>query len=258
MDFLVESALLTHGLKSLSNDDIRENWSDEKCNITWVSEGNIILGTMTEYLEFRKKADQVIRIDCYLLEKALRDKLSGALTASGTMEVCKKMGISLAVTCGMGGIGDIRGEELCPDLPALMNFPGGLITTGPKDMLDRKATVTWLTEHEVQVFGAKRDFCTGYIFKGDPVKLQGIYDNGKTRRKRPFLLVNEIPEEYRVADRKILEEAILQGKQAEKEGRYYHPEVNGKIDELTKGYSSMIQLKSLMENVRLAKELTGS
>lgn len=53
------------------------------------------------------------------------EKQSGALTASGTMAVCVKMGIPVAITCGMGGIGDIKGEELCPDLPALQQIPGG-------------------------------------------------------------------------------------------------------------------------------------
>lgn len=94
MEYLVESALLTHGLKSVSNETIK-----------------------------------------------LVEKQSGALTASGTMAVCVKMGIPVAITCGMGGIGDIKGEELCPDLPALQQIPVVLISAGPKDMLDRKATI---------------------------------------------------------------------------------------------------------------------
>ena len=57
--------------------------------------------------------------------------ISGALTASGTMAVCRERHIPLAVTCGMGGIGDIKGEELCPDLPALRDIPVALISTSP-------------------------------------------------------------------------------------------------------------------------------
>lgn len=110
-------------------------------------------------------------------EKAMKEKLSGALNALGTMAVCEKLGISLAVTCGMGGIGDIKGEKLCADLPALARIPVTLVSTGPKDMLDRKETISWLIQHKVKVLGAWRDYCTGYIFSGEKVELQGVYEN---------------------------------------------------------------------------------
>ena len=75
----------------------------------------------------------------------------------------------MAITCGMGGIGDLRGEELCPDLPALMNIPVALISTSPKDMLDRPATLDWLRRHGVHTAGEP---CTGYLFCGEPVALE--------------------------------------------------------------------------------------
>ena len=100
--------------------------------ITWIDHGEIRIGDIDEFLEFRSRASAYPRIDCDLLEKALVEKQSGALTASGTMAVCVKMGIPVAITCGMGGIGDIKGEELCPDLPALQQIPVILISAGPK------------------------------------------------------------------------------------------------------------------------------
>ena len=45
---------------------------------------------------------------------------------------------------------------------------------------------------------------------------------------------------------------------AEQEGRYYHPAANGKIDEMTNGYSSEIQLASLLDNARLAGQIESS
>ena len=140
MEYLVESALLTHGLKSVSNETIKKEWQDPGKKITWIDHGEIRIGDIDEFLEFRSRASAYPRIDCDLLEKALVEKQSGALTASGTMAVCVKMGIPVAITCGMGGIGDIKGEELCPDLPALQQIPVVLISAGPKDMLDRKAS----------------------------------------------------------------------------------------------------------------------
>lgn len=255
MKHLVETALLTHGLKSITNEEIRDVWTSTRSNIAWISKGKIVIGTMEEYLEFRKEAASLIRIDCDILEDALKDGKSGALTASGTMAVCRKLDIPLAVTCGMGGIGDIIGEELCPDLPALVDIPAILISTGPKDMLERRKTIEWLTGHGVRVIGAGREYCTGYIFTGEAVPLQGICGQREKEYHSPLLIINEIPEEKRIRDRGILEEAILEGKRAEKEGRYYHPAVNGKIGELTEGYSSRIQLLSLMANAELAEQM---
>lgn len=252
MEHLIETALLTHGLKSVSNEEIYQVWTDRKENIAWISKGEIIVGNMERYLEFRKRAESLLRIDCNLLERALTEKLSGALTASGTMAVCQRFGLKLAVTCGMGGIDAARGAGLCSDLPALERIPVSLVSTGPKDMLEREQTIQWLMQHGILVLGAEREYCTGYIFTGDKVELSGKY-GGACRA--PMLIINEIPEEKRISDRRILEEAVQEGIKAEKEGRYYHPAVNRRIDELTKGYSSRLQLESLLANAELADRL---
>ena len=127
--FLIESALLTHGLVSISQEELSRRWPRELDAIAWVDGGNVVIGTMEEFLPFRARASQLRRIDCDRLPSALAEGISGALTASGTMAVCRERHIPLAVTCGMGGIGDIKGEELCPDLPALRDIPVALISS---------------------------------------------------------------------------------------------------------------------------------
>lgn len=72
-----------------------------------------------------------------------------------------------------------------------------------------------------------------------------------------LLILNPIPEEERVQDRSILADAVKAGKQAEAEGRYYHPAANGEIDWRTAGYSSRIQLESLQQNILLAERIMG-
>ena len=257
--FLIESALLTHGLKSITNEVLLGEWKSDKKNIVWIDNGEIIFGSIKDFVSFRNRCNDLIRIDCFTLEKAIKEKLSGALTASGTMAVCQKYNIKLAITCGMGGIGDIKGEELCPDLPALEKIPVCLISTSPKDMLDVEATLTWLKDKGVRVLSAKGDACTGYIFNSVDIKLQEIkhlnevnLDNGK------LLILNPIPTEDRVKDLNILKIAIEEGKKAEAIGKYYHPAVNGKIDELTDGYSSYIQLKSIINNIEIAEKIIAN
>ena len=70
-----------------------------------------------------------------------------------------------------------------------------------------------------------------------------------------ILVINEIPEEQRIADRAILDEAVAYGLEAEKQGGYYHPAVNARIEALTDGASARLQLKALVANARLAAEL---
>ncbi|MCQ1530699.1 pseudouridine-5'-phosphate glycosidase [Lutispora saccharofermentans] len=251
--FLIETALLTHGLYSVDDQLLVDIWPKDIGLLAWVEKGEIKTGNIKDYIPFRKQSSRLMRIDCFNLDKALSEGLSGALTASGTMAVCAKMGIPLAVTGGMGGIGDIKGEQLCPDLPALRDLPVALISTSPKDMLDIPATIGWLMDSGVSVYGRYSPSCTGFMFKHDLVKITGVY-NGELPLKK-MLLLYEIPAEKRLTDMSILRRAIAAGKEAEAKGQYYHPAANRMIDVLTEGKSSLLQLDSIILNAKWAKML---
>ena len=203
MKYLTETALPTHGLRSISNEELRKNWHCPAAVLAWVDHGELRLGHIEDYLPFRERAAELVRIDCDHLEDALQNKISGALTASGTMAVCRKLGIPLAITTGYLLCGEAQPLEL--PLEAVMS------------------------EAEVHRL---------------------IAEGG-------LLILNPIPEEERVQDRSILADAVKAGKQAEAEGRYYHPAANGEIDRRTAGYSSRIQLESLQQNIQLAERIMG-
>ncbi len=80
---------------------------DTKEKIVWVSQGGEQYGT---YL-FRSMLT-VMRLNCETLEDAMENRISGALTASGTMEVCRRNRIPVAVTCGMGGTSKIKRRKI--------------------------------------------------------------------------------------------------------------------------------------------------
>lgn len=257
--FLVESALLSHGLASISDEELLKLWHFTEQNIVWVEEGEIKIGTIQQFLPFRSRKDNLHRIDYTMLFDALSSRLSGALTASGTMAVCKKLGIRLAVTCGMGGIGEIQAEKLCPDLPALEKIPVALISSGPKDMLDIDATFDWLMSHGVTVFCIGQSRYTGYIFKSSDVPLRRVSPADIALEKDQHLLViNPIADEKKLGDLSILQAGITAGKHAETAGRHYHPAANREFDRLSNGYSSKIQLDALVKNVEMAQALIES
>ena len=260
-NFLIESALLTHGLAGITNEEMVAEWPDQFDNITWVDRGEIHIGAMKEFLEFRSRSAEVIRIDYETLQSCIDNKISGALTASGTMEVCRRFGYALAVTCGMGGLGHVPGEEFCPDLSALRDIPVALIATSPKDMLDISATIGWLRDHGVRIVGIGTDKCTGYLFVSADVILDDAADcslgtascdliRGRT------LMLNPIPEKDRVGDISILEKADETGMKAAADGAYYHPAANNEIDRLSHGLAARIQLRSIIANAKLAAKLT--
>lgn len=255
--FLVESCLLTFGLKSVDNAALLESWRAAGLggvNIAWVEAGEVRFGGIEDYLSFRAAAPRG-KFSSERLDRAAAEKSSGALTASGTMEVCRRLGIPCAVSCGLGGIGEVKGEELCPDLPALRDTGVVLIGTSPKDMLDRAATMEWLAENGVKVVGDGTDECTGYVFNGEPVKLAGELKPGAEPAKAPLLILRGIPAEKRIKDAPILKQAVADAKEAEAHGGYYHPAANASLDRQTDGYSSRIQLDSLLDNIKFAERL---
>ena len=89
--FLVETCLLTHGLRSIADDEILSAWPDGLSCITWVDEGSIRIGSAAEYILFRRRCRELDfgRIDSEGLEEALSSGGSGALTASGTWRYAK-------------------------------------------------------------------------------------------------------------------------------------------------------------------------
>ena len=256
--FLVETCLLTHGLRSVTDEMLLEAWPKELNSIVWIDRGQVRIGNMEDYIPFRRRAAEVKRINCNTYADALKNGISGALTASGTMRVCQELGIPLAVTCGMGGLSAIREEALCPDLPALAQMPVSLISAGPKDLVDVKGTIAWLQERGVQVLGTNCDRYTGYIFRSTDVPLDGKLGEALPKPPGKLLIINPIPEEDRIQDLALLQQGIDAGREAEMRGGMFHPAANAAYDELSDGWSSVIQMRNLIANAELARKLTDS
>ena len=259
MEFLAETAFLTRGLSCLSNEELAKAWPYDDPVFVWLEQGKVTRGSMQAYLPFRTRARELPRLDSMGLNDARKAGLSASLTASGTMAVCEELGISLAVTCGMGGVGQIKAEQICVDLPALASIPVALLASSPKDMLDIPATIRWLTDRNVHVAGPA---CTGWVFNGDPVPVPETwadYPDADTicqaAKEDGLLLLNPIPAERRIQDRTILAAAIEAGLREEAAGGDYHPAANTEIHRLTDGYSARLQLQAFIDNLHLAKSL---
>ena len=251
--YLAESALLTHGLRSITEDELIRMWPQDSTSIAWMEDGRLRVGGIEDFCRFRKKAQDFDRVNYQNYEYYASNGKSGALTASGTMKACEGLGIALAVTCGMGGLMEGQEPKECHDLQALANSPVSLLAVSPKDMFDLGRTIKAMEEAGITILGYHSDVCDGYLFEGEKVKISGCWREEAPSKNTLFL--RSIQTEERIADKEILSQAFQYGQEQKIQGRAFHPAVNAKIDELTEGYSSRIQLRALIENIAWAEEL---
>lgn len=57
--YLVETALLTHGIHSISNEDILRRWPDRNKNIVFLDRGEIRIDDIESYLDFRIDVEKI-------------------------------------------------------------------------------------------------------------------------------------------------------------------------------------------------------
>lgn len=254
--FVVETALLGQGLASVSSNQIKELWPDDAL-VTWLQRGRIILGSIAEFLHYKDQTESWQRLDGLTLYEGMKEGADGFLTASATVEIARDLGCPIVVSAGIGGIGDIIEERLCYDLPALAKTEITLVATSPKDMLDIPGTIGWLHNNGVKTFGVDTEYCDGYVFVGQKTQLMQALSNDESGSivRGHNLILNPIPHEKRLQNCDYLREAIKAGKLAEQNGTHYHPAANRLLDELSQGWSSIIQLNSLIANIAVARNI---
>ena len=256
LNYLVETALLGHGLQSVDDDLIMSLWTDDAM-LAWVEKGEIRIGSITEFIPSRKQSDNWERLDGKaIINGEYKDK-NAFLTASATMAVAREIQCPVVVTAGIGGIGDIKSEPLSYDLPALAEMKTILVATSPKDMLDITKTLVWLHENGVNTYGYNTEVCNGYIFVLEPRELDKKITeiDLKNISRGCTLILNPIPEDKRLENLELLQMGISAGKNAENIGSYYHPAANSYFDKSSNGLSSVIQLEALMSNINIAKKI---
>ncbi|QDW73845.1 hypothetical protein FND36_07220 [Lachnospiraceae bacterium KGMB03038] len=253
-DYLVESALLSQGLGSITEQEMLASWPASNGRIAWMWKGSIMTGILEEFCQIRKTGILKERIHFRNFERAVIERKTGAFTASGTMKACEKLGIPLTVSGGIGGLNEREGFKSCHDLEALICTHTALLATAPKDMFDLTETVETMKEAGIQVIGHERDRCDGYLFRQRPARLSGRWMGERAGEKRLFF--QEIPLEKRLADPDWLRQACEYGTKERKEGREYHPAVNKKLEQLSGGKSAWLQFRSLTANLLWAEEMT--
>ncbi|MBQ6456939.1 MAG: pseudouridine-5'-phosphate glycosidase [Mogibacterium sp.] len=251
---IVESALLTHGLVSTDNGRILNVW-DPDWLIGWMDRGRPVAADVEEFLFFRGRADEAVRIGYSAYDKAKSGGATGALTASGTIRLCEERGAEIAVSCGIGGLTAGQGIEKSNDLAALAHTDISLAATAFKDMFDQYYTVQAALTAGISVYSMNATWHPGYMFSGPAGKGGAPEIPFSDEMHKGALYLNPISSDEMLSDMSIIETAVEYGKEEALQGRAFHPAVNAKIDELTGGRSSELQLLALADNVRKVKRM---
>ena len=71
--YLVESALLTHGLKSISDEELILTWPHDDAAIAWIEKGRLITGGIEKFCAFRRKASHYGRVNYFNYDRCMTD-----------------------------------------------------------------------------------------------------------------------------------------------------------------------------------------
>lgn len=243
---LVESALLGHGIVSITNEEILDRMPKD-VELGWVIDGKLRITTIDEFINYRN-IDSWGRFNYISL--ANTSNKSGYLTASATMLAAEMHGYEYVISCGIAGIcPHINNAETPMDLLALKKSPSKLVATAFKDMIDIDRTKLWLDKNHIN-FCSTSGKMDGYLFTHKPIDILKC-DSLKTDSK---LILNPIDNLSRIEDISIMEEGFKYGMQQQECGYAYHPAANKYFDEKSNGYSSKIQLRSLIDNINYVFE----
>lgn len=90
--YLVESALLTHGLKSISDEELILTWPHDDAAIAWIEKGRLITGGIEKFCAFRRKASHYGRVNYYNYDRCMTDGGQGPSLLQGQCGRARRLG----------------------------------------------------------------------------------------------------------------------------------------------------------------------
>jgi len=243
---LIDSAFLGQGMPMVKKEEILAKIGQfPHVGVVWFAEGALWVAEPEDFFNWPKD-ESWQRLD----SAKLGGGFNGYCTGSVSMDVAADIGVGLVVTAGIGGV-DRQGKA-CSDIPSLAAYPGLLVATAPKDILDLSATIDAWRALKVRLYGWQTDRADGFLFCKKPVILDRVFPDKKNENKG--LLLCPIAHELRLQDLSILDDCcrIAEERPA---GESPHPAVNAYLAKVTGGKASYIQLEALRHNIEIALQV---
>ena len=197
---------------------------------------------------------------------------TGATTVAATMIIAHMAGIRIFATGGIGGVhrGAAQSFDVSADLQELARTPVAVVCAGAKSILDLRLTLEYLETHGVAVIGYQTDTLPAFFTRTSAHKLDYRLNSPEAIAKAlhvkwslslagGMVIAIPIPEEFamsgEVIDKAIeqaLHEATLQGIG----GKEATPFLLARVTELTGGDSLAANIALVLNNARLAAQVS--
>ncbi|MFD3005367.1 pseudouridine-5'-phosphate glycosidase [Thermus tengchongensis] len=263
----LESALLTHGLPYPLNlrtakaleEAVRAEGAIPK-TIALVR-GEVRLGLSPEEMEALAQGGAE-KASLWNLSALLVQKKSAGTTVAATVHLAHRHGIAVFATGGIGGVHPEPFDESA-DLLALARTPILVVSSGPKAILDLRATLERLETLGVSVVGYRTDRLPAFFSPSSPFPVPARVETPLEaalvlRKSRELglgavLLVNPVSQGLPYEEvASWVEEANHQAAREGIFGKALTPYLLRRLSELSQGETDRVNQRLLLENARLA------
>lgn len=215
---------------------------------------------------------EVIKTSRRDIPYVIANKLTGATTVAATMIAAEMAGIKVFATGGIGGVhrGATETFDISADLQELANTNVAVVCAGIKAILDLELTLEYLETLGVPVLGYKTDELPAFYTRKSGFKLDYNMQSPKEiaqllnvkfnmNLKGGVVIANPIPEEFSMdydEMTKAINIAIKEQNEKGIKGKESTPFLLSKVKELTEGKSLDSNIELVLNNARLAAEIS--
>jgi len=272
----LESTVITHGLPRPQNlvlardmeRMVRENGATPATIA--ILDGEIHVGLTDAELERLANEEHVRKISRRDFATAIIKKECGGTTVAGTMFAAHRAGIKVFATGGIGGVHEVETLDISTDLQALADTPMIVVCAGAKAILDLPATLEYLETMAVPVIGYGTEEFPAFYSRRSGLSVSARLDSpqevvafAKTHwelgMNSAILVCQPLPAEEEIPQEKI-DGAIQQARRDAHaqgiHGQPLTPFLLARLAELTGGESLKANLRLLVNNARLAAQIS--
>ncbi|MGA7193293.1 MAG: pseudouridine-5'-phosphate glycosidase [Anaerolineales bacterium] len=272
----LESTVITHGLPHPKNIQLARDMESairgEGATPATVAliNGKIRIGLTDEELVRLAEAKSPLKVSLRDFATAIVKKASGGTTVAGTMLAAHQAGIKVFATGGIGGVHKESAFDISTDLQALAEIPMIVACAGAKAILDLPATLEYLETMGVPVVGYQTDKFPEFYSRDGNLDVSVRLDSPKEIAEfaqshwslglhSAVLVTNPIPVTDAIPKSEMepmIHQASKEAKEKKIHGQALTPYLLQRISELTNERSLRANLALLLNNARLAAQIS--
>ncbi len=276
----LESTIISHGMPYPQNyetakqveNTVRENGA-VPATIA-ILNGIIKIGLGEDDLQILSNSGNILKASRRDIPVIVSEKLNAATTVSATMICAALAGLKIFATGGIGGVHRNGNEsfDISADLTELAQTNIAVVSAGVKSILDIGLTLEYLETLGVPVIGYGTDEFPAFYTRQSGFKVNYKLDTAeqigsmiKTKWELGLnggvIVANPIPEEFSMDKSKIdnaIEEALKNADKKGIKGKDVTPFLLGEIKNITGGSSLDSNIKLVLNNAKLAAQISSA